>query len=98
MALESARAIVVEEGISALSGRKVTARMGYSIGTLYQIFDGMDDLVERMNARTLEALYNQCEKLAKHRNWETTTPWTTALDVSSCETPGVSSAPRGNVV
>ena len=65
MALDAARAIVVEKGISALSGRKVTARMGYSIGTLYQIFDGMDDLVERMNARTLAALYDQCAPSAE---------------------------------
>ena len=65
MAFDSARAIVVEKGISALSGRKVTARMGYTIGTLYQIFDGMDDLVERMNARTLRALYDQCASSAE---------------------------------
>ena len=60
MALESARAIVIEQGIAGLSGRKVTGRMGYTIGTLYQIFSGMDDLVETMNARTLEMLYEKC--------------------------------------
>ncbi|MGI9391166.1 MAG: TetR/AcrR family transcriptional regulator [Boseongicola sp.] len=65
MALDSARAIVIEKGISALSGRKVTARMGYTIGTLYQIFDGMDDLVEKVNARTLSALYDQCAPSAE---------------------------------
>ena len=60
MALESARAIVVEKGVSALSGRKVTARMGYTVGTLYQLFDSMDELVWTMNARTLGALYEKC--------------------------------------
>ena len=60
MALESARTIVAENGVAALSGRKVTKRMGYTIGTLYQIFGGMDDLVEKMNARTLAALYDNC--------------------------------------
>ena len=62
LALESARAIVVKGGIAALSARKVTKRMGYTIGTLYQHFDGMDDLVERMNAETLAALYEHCNK------------------------------------
>ena len=60
MALESARAIVVENGVSALSGRKITARMGYTVGTLYQLFDNMDELVCTMNARTLRALYKRC--------------------------------------
>ena len=60
MALESARAIVIENGVSALSGRKVAARMGYTIGTLYQLFDSMDELACTMNARTLRALYQRC--------------------------------------
>ncbi len=65
LALESARAIVKKDGIPALSVRKVTARMGYTVGTLYQLFDGMDDLVERMNAKTLAALYEHCSKGAE---------------------------------
>ena len=39
--------------------------MGYTVGTLYQLFDGMDDLVERMNTETLAALYNHCREGAK---------------------------------
>ncbi|MEM9425120.1 MAG: TetR-like C-terminal domain-containing protein [Pseudomonadota bacterium] len=61
LALESARTIVVEEGVAALSGRKVTKRIGYTIGTLYQLFDGMDDLVERMNIGTLSSLFDHCK-------------------------------------
>jgi len=68
LALESAESIVVEGGIDALSGRKVTNRIGYTIGTLYQLFDGMDDLVEQMNARTLAALYEHCRKGAEQTN------------------------------
>ena len=60
MALGAARKIVRKDGIQALSGRKVTGRIGYTIGTLYHLFDGMDDLVERMNAETLAALYAHC--------------------------------------
>lgn len=66
LALDAARAIVIEDGIAALSGRKVTKRMGYTIGTLYQLFDGMDDLVERMNAGTLALLYEHCRPGAEH--------------------------------
>lgn len=60
MALDAARQIVRKDGIQALSGRKVTGRIGYTIGTLYQLFDDMDHLVERMNAETLAALYDHC--------------------------------------
>lgn len=61
LALKSARNIVVAQGITALSARKIAKHMGYTIGTLYQHFDGMDGLVERMNAETLGALYAHCE-------------------------------------
>lgn len=62
MALSAARDIVVKDGLSALSGRKVTGRIGYTIGTLYQLFNDMDDLVERVNAGTLAALYTHCSQ------------------------------------
>lgn len=61
LALESARQIVAEEGIDGLSGRKVTRKIGYTIGTLYQLFEDMDDLVERMNVQTLQRLYAHCQ-------------------------------------
>lgn len=66
MALESAREIVAKEGVAALSARKVSKSIGYASGTLYQIFDGMDDLVETMNAMTLAALYDHCRAGAQH--------------------------------
>ena len=67
LALKSARKIVATEGIGALSGRKVTGQIGYTIGTLYQLFDDMDDLVERMNAETLAMLYDHC-RTGAHRD------------------------------
>ena len=68
LALESARRIVKSDGINALSARKVTKSMGYTIGTLYQHFADMDDLVERMNAETLAALYAHCNKGASQED------------------------------
>ncbi len=60
LALDAARKIVVDEGIAGLSARKVATKIGYTVGTLYQIFDDMDDLVERLNAATLAALHDHC--------------------------------------
>lgn len=56
MALDAARAIVVRDGLRALSVRSIAARMGYAAGTLYQLFADLDDLIIVMNCETLEAL------------------------------------------
>ena len=66
LALDTARAIVSRDGISALSSRKVATKIGYTVGTLYQIFDDMDDLVERLNAQTLAELYKHCRAGEQH--------------------------------
>ncbi|MCK5274297.1 MAG: WHG domain-containing protein, partial [Alphaproteobacteria bacterium] len=36
--------------------RAVAARMGYSVGTIYNIFEGLEELVAGLNAETLDAL------------------------------------------
>ncbi|MDU8945752.1 TetR/AcrR family transcriptional regulator [Ovoidimarina sediminis] len=60
LALEAARSIVREKGVSALSTRKLADRIGYTSGTIYQVFQNRDDLVEQMNTETLRMLYAHC--------------------------------------
>jgi len=63
MVLEAAYEIVVSEGARNLTTRKVAARIGYSVGTLYLIFKNLDDLklalniqsITRLRSRLLEA-------------------------------------------
>ena len=57
MALAAAEAIVAAEGYKGLSTRKVAAAIGYAAGTLYLVFEGLEDLVLQLNGRTLDALY-----------------------------------------
>lgn len=57
MALEAAEVIVVEQGLEGLSARKVAAAIGYTVGTLYLVFENIDDLILQINARTLDRLY-----------------------------------------
>ena len=61
MALDAAREIVSEKGLSGLTTRKVAGRIGYTVGTLYQLFEDADDLIEQMNAETLAGLYAACK-------------------------------------
>jgi len=56
MAVSAARGIVAAEGLRGLTARRVAAEIGYSPGTLYNIFRDLDDLVVRVNAGTLDAL------------------------------------------
>lgn len=57
MALAAAEAIVTEEGYKGLSTRKVARAIGYTVGTLYLVFEDLEDLVLQLNGLTLDALY-----------------------------------------
>lgn len=56
MAIEAAGAIIAEEGLAACSARRVAQRIGYTVGTLYHLFDNFDMLLLQVNARTVEML------------------------------------------
>lgn len=64
MALEAAEAIASQEGLSGLSARKVAAKIGYTVGTLYLVFRNLDDLILQVNDRTLAQLYQQMEQVS----------------------------------
>ena len=57
MALAAAREIAEADGLQGVTARRVAARIGYSAGTLYNLFDSLDDLIVRLNGETLDALY-----------------------------------------
>mgnify|MGYP002713270053 CR=1 FL=1 len=59
MALEVAEQIIPDEGHDALTARKVASEIGYTVGTLYLVFENLDDLVMHINARTLDRLYQR---------------------------------------
>ncbi len=59
MALTAAEKIVAEQGYPALSSRKVAAAIGYTVGTLYLVFENLDDLILQVNARTLDRLHRR---------------------------------------
>jgi AcrR family transcriptional regulator len=57
MALAAAENIVAEQGHEGLSARKVAAAIGYTVGTLYLVFENLGDLVLQVNGRTLDRLH-----------------------------------------
>lgn len=65
MALAAAEHLVETEGAPGLSTRKVAAQIGYTVGTLYLVFENLDDLILQINGRTLDRLYDRL-KSATH--------------------------------
>ena len=56
MAISAATAILSRDGISALSTRNVAKAIGYTVGTLYLVFENLDELILHINAATLSEL------------------------------------------
>ncbi|MEM8838459.1 MAG: TetR/AcrR family transcriptional regulator [Pseudomonadota bacterium] len=63
LVLDASRKIVEKEGFRGLRARQIARDIGYTIGTLYNIFEDLDDLVMHMNGETLDALYDTCSDL-----------------------------------
>ena len=72
MILSAAEAIIGEAGGAALTARSIAGRIGYSPGTLYNLFEDLEDVVVHVNARTLDALYEVCVRVAKQESPEAT--------------------------
>lgn len=61
MALDAARDIAEEEGLRGITARRIATQIGYSPGTLYNVFENLDDLIVQLNVDTLNALYKVCK-------------------------------------
>lgn len=70
MALQAAETIVAREGAAGLSTRKIANEIGYTVGSLYLIFENLDDLIFQVNARTLDELALELDR-ARARKSET---------------------------
>jgi len=57
MILDATESLLDSDGFQALSTRKISAKIGYTVGTLYLFFKNLDELVMHVNARTLEQIY-----------------------------------------
>lgn len=58
-AMAAAEQIIVEQGVEHLTVRRVAERIGCSVGTLYNNFANVDDLILNVDARTLDLLYDE---------------------------------------
>jgi len=63
LALNATEELLNSKPANELSTRQIAAKMGYTVGTLYQIFKNLPDLLLHVNARTLSTLYQDCQSL-----------------------------------
>ncbi len=57
LTLSAARGIVEREGLRALTARAVAREIGYSVGTIYNLYDNIDDLIVHLAANVLDDLH-----------------------------------------
>jgi len=62
MAIKAGTKLIEEKGLQNCSARKIAAKIGYSVGTLYNVFENYYDLICHVNAVTLDDLQIYFEK------------------------------------
>ncbi len=61
LAIESVLAIVDADPKAKVSARAVALGMGYTVGTLYLVFENLDDLIAQVNTELLGRLYSDMQ-------------------------------------
>jgi AcrR family transcriptional regulator len=56
LVVEAAAALVGEDGLRGLAMRRIAERIGYAAGSIYNAVGDLDDVIFRVNARTLDLL------------------------------------------
>ena len=57
LVLAAARRLALEHGLKGMTARNIAREIGYSPGTIYNVFKDLDDVVVRLNGRTLDELH-----------------------------------------
>ena len=66
--LDAAQEIIQVQGLAGLSAREIARRIEYSPGTIYNMFENLDDVVLHVEARVLEALDKRLSTLLQDGN------------------------------
>ncbi len=67
MAILAGHRLIVNEGFSKFSARKVAAEIGYTVGTIYNLFGSHDNLILHINALTLDQWFEDLQRLVRSR-------------------------------
>ncbi len=70
MVLKASETIVIEEGFAQLKVRRVAMDIGYTVGSIYMVFDNMADLFMHIKGRTLDDITKQLSQDASNDSAE----------------------------
>ena len=70
MVLTAAERIVIDNGFADLKVRKVAMDIGYTVGSIYMVFENMADLFMHVKGRTLDDLAEQLTKEVNNNQTE----------------------------
>ncbi|AUM14205.1 TetR/AcrR family transcriptional regulator [Ketobacter alkanivorans] len=62
MAIDATHTLISREGLEGVSARKVAQQIGYTVGTLYQNFENIHELILHANAFSLTQLLSELEQ------------------------------------
>lgn len=65
LAIEAGQKIVIEKGPSALTARSVAREIGYTAGTLYNLFENIDGLTAAINISSMDAFAQTLQAIAE---------------------------------
>lgn len=69
--LGATRNIIERDGLAGLSAREVARLIGYSAGTLYNIFDNLDDILMTLQAQIVTELLDEIQSAPQARDAST---------------------------
>ena len=55
--IDSTTGLITEHGLSAISARTIARKIGYTAGSLYNVFQDLDDLLLLTEGRQLERMH-----------------------------------------
>lgn len=70
MVLKAAETIVIDESFAKLKVRKIAMEIGYTVGSIYMVFDNMADLIMHIKGRTLDDIADQLSQVANGNSAE----------------------------
>ncbi len=66
MILIAAETIIIHEGYSALTVRRIAMNIGYTVASIYMAFANMNELKQHINAKTLDDLVRHLVCVSNH--------------------------------
>jgi AcrR family transcriptional regulator len=63
MVLDAAEDLVVKGGMPQLRVRNIAVKIGYTVGSIYMVFENMDDLILHVKGRTLDTIAEEMDQV-----------------------------------